>query len=142
MASEAGRQRVRGVFDQGDIPDARQRLECIAFGGVPGEVDRQQGSCPRRHRRRDQLRVDVERIRFDIDQHRACADVLDHIHGSREGHCRSDHFMSGSHAEAGQRRVHRRRARVERQRAGRTHKGGELLFKPSRLRTRRDPRRA
>ena len=55
------------------------RHDRVQIARLPGEIDGHERLGPRRERALDRGRVDVERVGFDVDEHRACAPVDDHI---------------------------------------------------------------
>ena len=61
------------------------------MAGVVHRDDRAGAECDRR---RDLRRVDRQRVRFHIDQHRSGAHMLDDVDGRSERQRRRDHFVA------------------------------------------------
>src|SRR6188768_158837 len=69
-------ERPRGVLDQDDVL-RHGGLELLPGNGAPEEVDGQDGPGPRGYRVGHELRTDEERLRIDVDEHRARTAELD-----------------------------------------------------------------
>jgi hypothetical protein len=96
---------VRGIFDDRQVVLQGQLLERIHIAGQPAEMhgdDRLQ--APARPQRRATappldlglhlVQVDIQCVRVDIDEHRASADMLDHIGRGAKGHRRCQHRVA------------------------------------------------
>lgn len=133
---------VGGVLDQVEAALTRQVEQRAHVNRMARIVDWQNRACARRDGLRALLRVDVERVRLDIDQDRRRANMLDDVDRGAEGHRRGDDFVAGADVQRRQREVQPRRTRVQRERALRAEVGGEFLLELPRLRPGRDPVRA
>ena len=131
--------RVRGVLDDVDPAIARHREQRIEIGRMARVMNRHDRARPRRQRRLDAFRIDVERVGADVDHHRPRADVLDDVRGRAEGHRRHDHLVAGTDAERRQRDVQAGRARVQRHQRRRAEILLQLALEAPRLWTLRDP---
>ena len=134
-----GADRVGRVFHDRQFVLFGQRLDGVEVDGMPAEMHRQ--NCPRTRRDRalDADGVNVQRVRFNVDQHRSRTHVLDHVDGRGKGHARRDDLVAGPNAECHQSRMKPCGARVERDSRRCPEIIGELAFKLASLRSRGDP---
>ena len=103
-------ERPGGVLDEHDL---------LRYGGLQRlpldrsaeEMHRHDGARPRRHRRSDGGRVEDERVRFDVDEHRARSAQLHRVRRGRERVGRDDHLVARSDLERKEREMKRRGSR-------------------------------
>ena len=119
-----------------------QEPEGVELDGMAGVVDRQDRARAGRDRGFHPSGIDVERVRLDVGEHGACADVLDHVGRRGEGHRRGDHLVARPDLQRDERGVERGGARAERERARRLQVRGELRFEATGLGAGGDPARA
>jgi len=121
---------------------ARDRADGVHVAGLPGEVHRKDRARARRQPPLDLRRVDVERVRSAVREHRARPEVLDDGGRGGERHRRCDHLVAGAHAHGLERQVQRGRARVHCQRVLRADELGELALELLHLEAGGEPARA
>ena len=116
VATPARAERLRGVLDQrhaqrGQLGERRRPAE---------EVHRHDRLRPRGDPRRDVVRIEVERDRVDVREHRRRADAGDRLGGGVERERRADHLVAARRCPSPRARARARRCRSRRRsRAGR-----------------------
>ena len=70
---------MRRILDHRNPVPCTDRHDRVQIAWLPCEIDGQERLGPRRERALNGGRVDVERVGFDVDEHRACPPVDDHI---------------------------------------------------------------
>src|SRR5687768_10949062 len=99
----SGRQGMRRIFYKCNAMVLRDSTERSEIGWMTCEVDGDNSFRLRRNRLLHAARIDVKRVRLDVDQHWPSADMLDHIHRGCEGERRCDHFVARTDSERGKR---------------------------------------
>ena len=131
--------RMGSVLEHEETVGVRQVPNGIHFRRVTRVVHRDDRLRMRRHRGGDPRRVDRERIRLDVNQHRPGAHVLDDVDGCGEGQRGRDHLVARTDAAHHERRVKRGGTRVEREGSSRRDHGGEFGLETGHLGSGRDP---
>ena len=111
----------------------------IVVARLSGKVDRHDRFGFRTDRFLHRLRIDIERVRLAVDQHRTRAQIMNHFSGRRERHRRNQDFVAGFDADRVQRQMKRRSARVKRNGMRRADIRCEILFELFGLESRRQP---
>jgi len=163
----AGGQGVGGVFDDDEVVSARHGLDGVHVAGQAGQVHGHDGLGPgsgrpgasgrmAKQRRQATLgggatlgqrcaglgqagRIEVEGHSVHIDKQRRSAEIAHHLGRGGEGERRGEHQVAGLQPERFQRQVHRRRARIHRDRMFGPHEGHKFRLKLMRLRPGGDP---
>jgi hypothetical protein len=133
---------VGRVLDHGDAAGLGHRADGVQVRGMAGVVHGEDGARARGEGALHRARVEVQRVGLDVHEHGARAHVLDDVHRGREGDAGGDDLVARPDAERHERRVQAGGARVERQRARRAQRGGELGLEARGLGPRGDPVRA
>jgi hypothetical protein len=107
-----GAERLTRVLDDRQA----KALERRQVGRVAEDVDRQQRRRALGHRRGRGLRIEVQRPRVDVGEHRPCALEEHHVGAGHERERRGHHVVARRHADRAQREVQARSA--ARHRAG------------------------
>ena len=98
-AGMARSQRFRGVLDDRDAARRGDLEDAFDGRGASADVDRNDGTRPRRDRARERVRGDGQRRRIDVDEHRRRAGERHRVDGRDEGEVRHDDFVSAANAE-------------------------------------------
>ena len=104
-ALPGGGQGVGGIFQHTQLVLARNGENRVHVAGQAAVVHRHDGLGARRDGGLDLARVDIERDRIAIDQHRIGAQVTDHLGGGGEGQRGRDHLVTGADAHGFQRQM-------------------------------------
>ena len=108
-----GAQRAGGVLEERDLLRHR-RLQRLPLDRAAEEVNRHDGARPRGHGGGDRRGIDDERIRVDVDEHRARAAELDDIRRRGKGVRGNDDLVTRPDLEREQREMERSGARRDR----------------------------
>ena len=90
---------MRGVFNQLQLILFGDRSQRAEFHWMPSVVDGYDCLGIRCDCSFHGVRLQVERIWFDIDQNRRSSNVFDHIDGSSKCHWRRDHFVARANVQ-------------------------------------------
>ena len=141
-----GRQRVGGVLDHRQAVGCRDREHRVHVDRMPGEMhgdDRPRrqlaGGLDGHDGPLESRRIDVERLRVDVDELGYGVEVLDDVGGRAERHRRREHRITGTDPERGESHVESIGAGVHGQGPVSTHPLGEGLLEPPDLGTGGDP---
>jgi hypothetical protein len=129
------------ILDDGNAVRAGRGLERLQVDGVAGKVHRDDGLGARRNGRFDLLRIDVQRVRLDVDEHGSSTDMLDHVDRCGERERRADHLVTRTDAERRERGVQGGGAGVQRERGGRAEECREIRLELFSLRAGGNPAR-
>ena len=97
--------RLRGVFDDRDVPVLSELLERLEIHGPSVKVDRDDRLCPRRDRGRDRGRIDEHRFLVDVDEDRPGVRVQDRFDGREERMRHGDDLVTAGHAAGSDREL-------------------------------------
>ena len=116
-----------------------QRHQRVEVGGVAVEVDGEDGLRPRRDRRRDRRRRDVQGRGIEVREHRARARAHHGQRGKGGGEGRRDHLVARADAQPFQRELDGLGAVGDRDHLPRPQPGRELALEGFSLRPQDEP---
>ena len=130
---------MRRVLDDRDATRLEKRHQAFDLDRQTGDVNRDDGTGPRRHRGEDCLRRCVERGGIDVDENRPSAAVGNNLTRGGKGPGREHDLVARPNPHGLQSEVERRGCGVESDSVAGTHLRGEPLLEELRPRSRRKP---
>ena len=129
-----GAERLRRVLDQRQAVAVGQLAERRQVDRLAEQVHDHDRSSAIGDRRLDGVRVEVERVGSDVDEHRDCADPGDGLSRREERVRRGDHLVAGAHPNRFQCQQQRVGAVGDAHRVGGAELRRHLLLEPAHLR--------
>src|SRR6185369_12000498 len=116
-----------------------QGKNSVHVTGLPGKVDRDDGSGAAVDFFPELRCIDVQGAGLDVDQHRLATAEKDHVDSGRKGHRRSDDLIAILYLKSQQGQMQPGSSRTERHSEGGPYIGTESFSKPLYLRASGDP---
>lgn len=102
-----------GVFDDRQVVASRNSVDSVQVGRQAGHVNRDDGLGMPGDGGFDEIRVEVQVSRTNINKHGLGIEVAHHFGGGGEGIGCGNHFVAPPQADGFQGQVHGRRARID-----------------------------